>query len=75
LNVLKISKRDILNQTSISDVYSEVLAEKITENVSVGCDVWIENGYLTVEEGIEFDKTELGVGVLKITNYATDETY
>lgn len=59
-------KENILNQTSISDVYSEVLAEKITENVSVGCDVWMENGYLTVEEGIEFDKT--GVGILKITN-------
>jgi outer membrane protein OmpA-like peptidoglycan-associated protein len=63
-------KENILNQTSISDVYSEVLAEKITENVSVGCDVWIENGYLTVEEGIEFDKT--GVGILKITNYNDD---
>lgn len=66
-------KEDILNQTSITDVYSEVQSEKITENVSVGCDVWLENGYLTVEESIEFDKDELGVGVLKITNYTSDQ--
>ncbi len=65
-------KEDILNQTSISDVYSEVLAEKITENLSVGCDVWMENGYLTVDESIEFGKTELGIGILKITNYNGD---
>lgn len=60
-------KEDILNQTSVTDVYSEVLAEKVTENESVGCDVWIENGYLTVDEGIDFDVAS--IGVLKITNY------
>lgn len=62
-------KEEVLNQTTIEDVYTEIQSEKITENVSVGYDVWMENGYLSVEQSVEFDTDNLGI--LKVTNYTS----
>jgi hypothetical protein len=63
-------KHDIKTQASIDQVYDEIHSRKLTENHSRGVDVWMEGGYLRIEEGVHFGTTK--VGVFKIRDYAAN---
>lgn len=65
-------KQRIKTDASVDQVYEEVESKTLTENKSVGVDVWMDGGFLRVEEGLHFNK--LGVGVFKIKNFATATT-
>ncbi|WP_341902629.1 hypothetical protein [Fluviicola taffensis] len=65
-------KQRIKTDASVDQVYEEVESKILTENKSVGVDVWMDGGFLRVEEGLHFNK--LGVGVFKIKNFATATT-
>lgn len=65
-------KQRIKMDASVDQVYEEVESKTLTENKSVGVDVWMDGGFLRVEEGLHFNK--LGVGVFKIKNFATATT-
>lgn len=66
-------KSDIKNDTAIGvdQVYEEIQSRKLTNNQSRGVDVWMDGGFLRIEEGIHFGKS--GVGILKISDYANDK--
>lgn len=65
-------KQRIKTDASVDQVYEEVESKTLTENKSTGVDVWMDGGFLRVEEGLHFNK--LGVGVFKIKNFATATT-
>ena len=65
-------KQKIRTEASVDQVYEEVESKILTENKSVGVDVWMDGGFLRVEEGLHFNK--LGVGVFKINSFATPTT-
>lgn len=67
-------KSDIKNDTAIGidQVYEEIQSRKLTNNQSRGVDVWMDGGFLRIEEGVHFNSS--GVGVLKISDYANDKT-
>ena len=62
-------KEDIVAETSVEQVYENIQSEKLSNNVSRGVDVWIDNGFLRVEQGLHYDKS--GVGVFKIRDSHT----
>jgi hypothetical protein len=62
-------KKRIISDASVDQVYEEVESKTLTENKSVGVDVWMDGGFLRVEEGLHFNK--LGVGVFKIKSFTT----
>nr|WP_294858913.1 hypothetical protein [uncultured Fluviicola sp.] len=66
-------KRDIKTQASVDQVYDEIHSRTLTENHSRGVDVWMEGGYLRIEEGLHFGVT--GVGVLKIQDFGSATNY
>ncbi len=61
-------QQDIKTQASVDQVYDEIHSRKLSENHSLGVDVWMEGGYLRIEEGLHFGAT--GVGVLKIQDFS-----
>lgn len=63
-------KRDIKTQASVDQVYDEIHSRKLTENHSRGVDVWMDGGYLRIEEGVHFGTTK--VGLFKIRDYAAN---
>ena len=63
-------KHKIKTEASVDQVYEEIQSRTLTENKSVGVDVWMDGGFLRVEEGLHFSKD--GVGVLKIGSYHDD---
>lgn len=65
-------KHDIKHQASVDQVYDEIHSRKLTENQSRGVDVWMEGGYLRIEEGLHFGTT--GVGVFKVGDYLATTT-
>ncbi len=64
-------KSDIKSEAGVDQVYDEIQSKKVTNNQSVGVDVWMDGGFLRVEKGLHFNKT--GVGVLKIGDYSDDD--
>ncbi|MGV3610377.1 MAG: hypothetical protein ACO1N0_05485 [Fluviicola sp.] len=68
-------KQDIKYQKGVDQVYDEIQSKKVTNNTSVGVDVWMDGGFLRVEQGLHFNKD--GVGVLKIGNMSdtTNNTF
>jgi hypothetical protein len=65
-------KYDIVHEAGVDQVYDEVQSRKLTNNQSRGVDVWMDGGFLRIEEGLHFGTT--GVGVLKISDYSVDKT-
>lgn len=65
-------KQKIKNEASIDQVYEEIQSKTITENQSVGVDVWMDAGFLRIQDGLHFGKD--AVGILKIGNYTDDNT-
>lgn len=65
-------KHKIKTEASVDQVYEEIQSRTLTENKSVGVDVWMDGGFLRVEEGLHFNK--LGVGVFKINSFTTPTT-
>lgn len=65
-------KHKIKSETSVDQVYDEILSRKLTNNQSRGVDVWMDGGFLRIEEGLHFGAS--GVGVLKIKDYSIDKT-
>lgn len=57
-------KYDIVHEAGVEQVYDEVQSRKLTSNQSRGVDVWMDGGFLRIEEGIHFGKS--GVGIFKI---------
>lgn len=62
-------KHKIKTEASVDQVYEEIQSRKLTENESRGVDVWMDGGFLRIEEALHFNK--LGVGVLKIKDFNT----
>ncbi len=60
-------KHDIKTKASVDQVYEKIHSRKLTENHSRGVDVWMDGGYLRIEEGLHFGTTK--VGVFKIGDY------
>lgn len=65
-------KHDIKTQASVDQVYDEIHSRKLSENNSRGVDVWMEGGYLRIEEGLDFGAT--GVGLFKVGDYLATST-
>jgi hypothetical protein len=65
-------KQKIKNEASVDQVYEEIQSKTITENQSVGVDVWMDAGFLRIQDGLHFGKD--AVGILKIGNYTDDNT-
>lgn len=65
-------KQTIQNEASVDQVYEEIQSKTITDNNSVGVDVWMDGGFVRIEEALHFNK--LGVGILKIKDYSVDQT-
>jgi hypothetical protein len=65
-------KQKIKNEASVDQVYEEIQSKTITENQSVGVDVWMDAGFLRIQESLHFGKD--AVGILKIGNYTDDNT-
>ena len=61
-------KRDIVHEAGVDQVYDEVQSRSITSNQSRGVDVYMDGGFLRIEEGIEFGKT--GAGLFKVTDFS-----
>lgn len=59
-------KYDIVHEAGVDQVYDEVQSRKLTSNQSRGVDVWMDSGFLRIEEGVDFGKT--GAGLFKITD-------
>ncbi len=59
-------KYDIVHEAGVDQVYDEVQSEKVTSNQSRGVDVFMDSGFLRIEEGADFGKT--GAGLFKITD-------
>ncbi|MNU68725.1 hypothetical protein D3C71_581000 [compost metagenome] len=57
-------KYDIKHDAGVDQVYEEIQSRKLTENLSRGVDVWMDGGFLRIEEGLHFGAA--GVGVFKI---------
>jgi hypothetical protein len=57
-------KYDIVHEAGVDQVYDEVQSRKLTSNQSRGVDIWMDGGFLRIEEGIHFGKS--GVGIFKI---------
>ncbi len=55
----------------MDQVYDEIHSRKLTENHSRGVDVWMEGGYLRIEE-VHFGA--IGVGLFKVGDYLTTTT-
>lgn len=59
-------KRDIVHEAGVEQVYDEVQSRKLTSNQSRGVDVFMDSGFLRIEEGVEFGKS--GAGLFKFTD-------
>lgn len=57
-------KYDIKHDAGVDQVYEEIQSRKLTENQSRGVDVWMDGGFLRIEEGLHFGAA--GVGVFKV---------
>jgi hypothetical protein len=70
---IRTFKKEIIDQTSAEFILEDIKSKTITKNQSKGVDVWMGGGYLRVEEGIHYNKTN--IGLLKIVNKidTTDE--
>jgi hypothetical protein len=64
-------KDDIKSTTNVEQVYEDITSETISNNRSRGIDVWIDRGFLRIEEGIHYKKS--GIGLLKIRDYSTEK--
>lgn len=60
-------KHDIITQASVEQVYEEIESKKLTNNNSRGIDIWMDNGFIRVEESLHYKKD--AVGILKIGDY------
>jgi hypothetical protein len=63
---IRTFKKEIIDQTSAEFILEDIKSKTITKNQSKGVDVWMGGGYLRVEEGIHYNKTN--IGLLKIVN-------
>lgn len=61
----------IVSETSVDYLIREVQSESIRENRSEGIDIWLEGGFIRIEEGLAYKKKTLGV--LKIRDYNDDD--
>ena len=57
-------KQKIISEAGVHQVYDEVQSRTLSENKSRGVHVWMDGGFLRIDEGLHFNKT--GVGLLKI---------
>ncbi len=65
-------KDDIEKDAEIEQVYVDVQSNKLSYNHSNGIDVWVDNGFLRVEEGLHYKKST--VGILRIKDYTIDKS-
>lgn len=61
-------KHDIISQASVEQVYEDIQSKKLTNNNSRGVDIWIDNGFIRLEESLHYKKD--AVGILKIGSYS-----
>ncbi|WP_294671638.1 hypothetical protein [uncultured Fluviicola sp.] len=61
-------KHDIITQASVEQVYEDIQSKKLTNNNSRGVDIWIDNGFIRLEESLHYKKD--AVGILKIGSYS-----
>lgn len=64
-------KRDIVHEAGVEQVYDEVQSRKLTNNQSRGVDVFMDSGFLRIEEGVDFGKN--AAGLLKFTDLNTSQ--
>lgn len=64
-------KEDIIQQTSVEQIYEEIQTHTLSHNQSRGIDVWLDGGFLRIEQSLHYKKT--GVGLLKIRDYTTEK--
>lgn len=64
-------KEDIIQQTSVEQIYDEIQTQTLSHNQSRGIDVWVDGGFLRIEQSLHYKKS--GVGLLKIRDYTTDK--
>ncbi len=62
-------KHDIITQASVEQVYEDIQSKKLTNNNSRGVDIWIDNGFIRLEESLHYKKD--AVGILKIGSYSS----
>lgn len=62
-------KHKIKTEASVDQVYEEIQSRKLTENNSLGVDVWMDGGFVRIEKGLHFGTN--GVGILKIKDFYT----
>lgn len=62
-------KRDIKHDAGVDQVYEEIQSRKLTQNESRGVDVWMDGGFLRIEESLHFNKS--GIGIFKINDFNT----
>lgn len=62
-------KHDIITQASVEQVYEDIQSKKLTNNKSRGIDIWMDNGFIRLEESLHYKKD--AVGILKIGSYTS----
>ena len=62
-------KHDIITQASVEQVYEDIQSKKLTNNNSRGVDIWMDNGFIRLEESLHYKKN--AVGILKIGSYSS----
>jgi hypothetical protein len=62
-------KHDIITQASVEQVYEDIQSKKLTNNNSRGVDIWMDNGFIRLEESLHYKKD--AVGILKIGSYTS----
>ena len=62
-------KHDIITQASVEQVYEDIQSKKLTNNNSRGVDIWMDNGFIRLEESLHYKKD--AVGILKIGSYSS----
>lgn len=65
---LETFKQDIMEQASIEQIYEDVQTLEVRNNESRGIDVWVDRGFLRIEESLHYKKD--GIGILKIKDYS-----
>lgn len=70
---IRTFKKEIIDRTSAEFILEDIKSKTITKNQSKGVDVWMGGGYLRVEKGIHFDKTN--IGLLRISDLSVTGSF